>query len=146
MDNCCVLYYTDNRLLLSQLDDDAQMDFRQNKNFNIYKGGFFESIVGEALIKAGYDLCYYKRENSTLEEEFFVRQKDYLVPIEGKATNQTAKSLSTLIKSDIYKEIRFGIKIIKGNIGFHDNICTFPHFCIFLLKDFLSHFDFKEND
>ena len=136
----CVLYYADSGLLLSQLDDEAQIDFRQNKNFDVYKGGLFESIIGEALVKSGYILRYYKKENSTLQEEFFVRYKDYLVPIEVKAGNNNSKSLSTLIKSKEYEEICFGIKIVKGNVGFDSNICTFPHFCTFLIKDFLSSF------
>ncbi len=144
IEDCCILYYADNGSLLSQLDDEAQMDFRQNKNLDVYKGGLFESIVGKALVKSGYDLRYYKKENSTLEEEFFVWYKDYLVPIEVKAKNNNSKSLSTLIKSDNYEEIRFGIKIIKGNIGFDSNIYTFPHFCTFLIKDFLASFKFEQ--
>lgn len=142
IEDFCVLYYADSGLLLSQLDDEAQLDFRQNKNLDVYKGGLFESIIGEALVKSGYVLRYYKKENSTLQEEFFVRYKDYLVPIEVKARNNNAKSLSTLIKSKEYEEIKFGIKIVKGNIGFASNICTFPHFCAFLIKDFLSSFKF----
>ncbi len=143
IEDCCILYYADNGLLLSQLDDEAQSDFRQNKNLDVYKGGLFESIIGEALVKSGYDLHYYKKENSTLQEEFFVRYGDYLVPIEVKAGNNNSKSLATLIKSPNYKEIRFGIKIVKGNIGFYSNICTFPHFCAFLIKEFLSSFQFN---
>ncbi|MCM1546232.1 MAG: ATP-binding protein [Clostridiales bacterium] len=138
IEDCCVLYYADSGLLLSQLDDEAQSDFRQNKNLDVYKGGLFESIIGEALVKSGYDLRYYKKENSTLQEEFFVRCKDYLVPIEVKAGNNNAKSLSTLIKSNDCPEIAFGIKLIKGNIGYNANIFTFPHFCAFLIKDFLA--------
>lgn len=141
VEDCCILYYADNGLLLSQLDDDAQMDFRQNKNLDVYKGGLFESIIGEALVKSGYELRYFKKESSTLQEEFFVRHKDDLVPIEVKAGNNNSKSLSTLIKSSDYKEIRFGIKIVRGNIGFSSNICTFPHFCAFLIKDFLATFN-----
>lgn len=140
VEDCCILYYADNGLLLSQLDDDAQMDFRQNKNLDVYKGGLFESIIGEALVKSGYELRYFKKESSTLQEEFFVRHKDDLVPIEVKAGNNNSKSLSTLIKSSDYKEIRYGIKIVRGNIGFSSNICTFPHFCAFLIKDFLATF------
>ncbi len=143
IEDCCILYYADNGLLLSQLDDEAQTDFRQNKNLDVYKGGLFESIIGEALVKSGYKLRYYKRENSTLQEEFFVRYKDYLVPIEVKAGNNNSKALSTLIKSSNYSEICFGIKIVRGNIGFESNICTFPHFCAFLIKDFLSTFRFE---
>ena len=144
MEDYCVLYYADSGLLLSQLDDEAQADFRQNKNLDVYKGGLFESIVGEALVKSGYILRYFKKENSTLQEEFFVRYKDYLVPIEVKAGNNKSKSLSTLIKSDHYSEIAFGIKIVRGNIGYESNICTFPHFCVFLLKDFLASFNFTQ--
>ncbi len=143
IEDCCVLYYADNGLLLSQLDDEAQTDFRQNKNLDVYKGGLFESIIAEALVKSGYELRYYKKENSTLQEEFFVRYKDYLVPIEVKAGNNNSKSLSTLIKSPSYSEIQFGIKIVRGNIGYESNICTFPHFCTFLIKEFLSTFQFE---
>jgi hypothetical protein len=138
VEDCCILYYADNGLLLSQLDDDAQVDFRQNKNLDVYKGGLFESIIGEALVKSGYDLRYYKKENSTLQEEFFVRHKDFLVPIEVKAGNNNAKSLATLIKSGDYKEIAFGIKLAKCNIGYGGNIFSFPQFCAFLIKDFLA--------
>ncbi len=141
IEDCCILYYADNGLLLSQLDDEAQADFRQNKNLDVYKGGLFESIIAEALVKSGYELRYYKKENSTLEEEFFVRFKDYLVPVEVKSGNNNSKSLSTLIKSANYDEIKFGIKIVRGNIGFESNICTFPHFCAFLIRDFLSTFN-----
>lgn len=144
IEDCCILYYADKRLLLSQLDDEAELDFRQNKNLDVYKGGLFESIVAEALIKSGYSLCYYKKENSTLQEEFFVRYKDYLVPIEVKAGNNNSKSLKTLINSNNYQEICFGIKIARGNIGFDSNICTFPHFCSFLIKDFLTFFKFQQ--
>ena len=45
IEDCCILYYADNGLLLSQLDDEAQMDFRQNKNFDVYKGGLYERIL-----------------------------------------------------------------------------------------------------
>ncbi len=145
IEDSCVLYYADNGLLLSQLDDEAQADLRQNKNLDVYKGGLFESIIAEALVKSGYELRYYKKENSTLQEEFFVRYKDHLVPIEVKAGNNNSKSLSTLIKSSDYEEIHFGIKIMRGNIGFESNICTFPHFCAFLIKEFLSEFKFDES-
>ena len=57
-----MLYYADSGLLLSQLDDEALLDFRRNKNLGVYKGGLFESIVAEALIKSGYDLFYFKKK------------------------------------------------------------------------------------
>ena len=135
------LYFRDTGLLIAMLDDESQEDLRVNKNMNIYNGGLFESIVGEALVKSGCKLYYYKRENSTLEEDFFLRTRDSLVPVEVKASNNRSKSLSTLIGSEKYPDIRFGIKLINGNIGFENNIFTFPHFCSFLLKSFLRNMD-----
>ena len=135
------LYFRDTGLLIAMLDDESQEDLRVNKNMNVYKGGLFESIVGEALVKSGCKLYYYKRKNSTLEEDFFLRTRDSLVPVEVKASNNRSKSLSTLTGSEKYPDIRFGIKLINGNIGFENNIFTFPHFCAFLLKSFLRNMD-----
>ena len=61
-----------------------------------------------------------------------------LVPVEVKATNGRAKSLRTLIASDKYPDITYGIKLIKGNIGIEKSIRTFPYFCAFLLKCYMG--------
>ena len=90
------------------------------------------------FVKQGIPLRYYKKEDSTLEIDFFLRTADHLVPVEVKATNNKAKSLSTLIKSDRYADIAFGIKLAHGNIGFANNVYTFPSFCTFLLKRYLA--------
>lgn len=132
------IYFADSGLLVSMLDDEAQENLRINKNLGVYKGALYENIVGEALVKAGYDLYYYKKDNSTLEQDFFVRNKENLIPVEVKATNGTARSLRTLIASNHYPDIQFGIKFISGNIGLSNNIYTFPYFCAFLLKKYLT--------
>ena len=44
-------------------------------------------MVGEALVKQGYKLYYYKRSDSTLEEDFFIRSASSLIPLEVKAKN-----------------------------------------------------------
>ena len=132
------LYYFDTGMLVAMLDEEAQEDLRANKNMNVYKGALYENVVAEALVKSGYGLYYYKKENATLEEDFFVRTRDSLVPVEVKATNGRSKSLRTLIKSENYPDIKFGIKLIKGNIGIENDIHTFPYFCTFLLKRYIS--------
>lgn len=141
VENNFKIYYADSGLLLSQLDDESREDFLQNKNMDVYKGGFFESIAAEALVKSGFVLRFFKKENSRLEMDFFVRTQQNLVPVEIKAGNNNAKSLKTLIAGENYPEIAFGVKFIKGNVGHENNIWTFPHFCLFLLKDFLKNFD-----
>ena len=132
------LYFADSGLLVAMLDEEAQEDLRANKNLGVYKGALYENIVGEALVKSGCGLYYYKREDSTLEEDFFVRTASELIPVEVKATNGRAKSLRTLISSEKYSDISYGIKLTGGNIGYSDNIYTFPYFCAFLLKRYLK--------
>ncbi len=132
------LYFFDTGLFVAMLDEEAQEDLRANKNLGVYKGALYENIVGEALKKCGYDLYYFKKEDSTLEEDFFVRTKEKLIPIEVKAKRGTAKSLRTLIGSDRYPDIDWGIKFTAGNIGCGDGIYTFPYFCAFLLRDYLK--------
>ena len=139
------LYFFDTGLFVSMLDEEAQEDLRANKNLSVYKGALYENIVGEALTKCGYGLYYYKKDDSRLEEDFFVRTQDYLVPVEVKATNGTAKSLRTLIQSKAYPDIQWGIKFTSGNIGFSDHIYTFPYFCAFLLKEYLKWMNLPEN-
>ena len=84
------------------------------------------------------DLALPETEDSTLEEDFFVRTKNSLLPLEVKARRGTSKSLATLIAREKYPDIRYGLKASAGNIGFSDNILTFPYFCVFLLKRFLD--------
>ena len=138
-------YFSDTGLLISLLDDEVQDDLRANKNLGVYKGAIYENMIAESLYKQGYQLYYYKRDNSTLEEDFFIRNKNFLIPIEVKATSNKSKSLSELISNDKYSDIKFGFKLSKNNIGYSNHIYTFPYFCSFLLKRFLQDFEPFEN-
>ena len=135
------LYFKDTGLLVACLDDEAQDDLRANKNLGVYKGALYENFVGEALSKSGYELYYFKKDNSTLEEDFFVRTKKSLVPVEVKSQNGRSRSLSELIKNPRYQDITHGIKLCNANIGFENSIFTFPYFCAFLLKRYLKDVD-----
>ena len=132
------IYFADSGLLVAMLDEEAQDDLRINKNLGVYKGALYENVVGEALVKAGYKLYYYKREDSSLEQDFFIRTSNTLIPIEVKAKNGTAKSMRTLISNDKYSDIHTGIKLTGGNIGYDNKVYTFPYFCTFLLKRYLK--------
>ena len=82
--------------------------------------GDAQKVVGEALVKSGGDLYYYRREDSTLEQDFFMRTKNSLVPVEVKAENGKAISLRTLITSDKYADMinRRKLKVHKVGISF----------------------------
>lgn len=71
------------------------------------------------LVKQGYNLYFYKNEKGTLEMDFFIRDKDSLIPVEVKANDNKALSLNNIIDNDNYKSIKYGIKLYNKNIGFN---------------------------
>ena len=101
------MYFSDTGLFVSLLDEESQEDLRANKNLGVYKGALFENIVSEALVKSGYKLYYYKRNDGTLEEDFFIRSANNLIPIEVKSTDGRSKSLRSLISSSKYNDIAY---------------------------------------
>ena len=132
------LYFADSGLLTAMLDEESQDDLRANRNLGVYKGALYESIVAEALYKNRYGLYYYKREDGTLEEDFFLRSREHLVPVEVKARSGRSQSMRTLIHSDKYSDIKWGIKLSMNNIGYENSIYTFPYYCAFLLRDWMN--------
>lgn len=132
------IYFRDTGLLIGSLDEEAQEDLRNNKNFNTYKGAIYENVVGDMLVKQGYKLYFYKNEKGTIEMDFFVRDKDSLIPVEVKANDGATISLNNLIDSEKYKDIKYGIKLGYKNIGFNGKFYTFPYFLTFLLKRYLK--------
>ncbi len=133
------LYYHDTGLLIASLDEEAQEDLRANKNFGTYKGAIYENVVGEMLRKSGYEqLYFFKRDNPSLEMDFFVRDSDSLVPVEVKARDGATASLNNLIKWDSYPDVKYGVKFGYKNVGWNGQFYTFPYFLVFLLKRFLK--------
>lgn len=128
------LYFGDTGLLIASLDEEAQADLRQNKNFGVYKGALFENMVAQMLVSQGYGLYFYRNPSATLEMDFFIRDADSLIPVEVKARNGAAKSLKTLVTGEMYPDIRKGIKLADTNIGVNDRFVTFPYALTFLLK------------
>ncbi len=136
------IYFSDTSLLLASLDDESQNDLRFNKNLNVYKGALYENFCAEALRKQGYELHYYRSEDSRTELDFLLRIKDNIVPIEVKAGKSKARSLSAVINDDSIPFIQYGIKYSMNNIGAENHIITLPYFTLFLLKQVIS----KMND
>ena len=132
------VYFRDTGLLIGSLDEESQEDLRNNKNFNTYKGAIYENIVGDMLVKEGYQLYFYKNEKGTIEIDFFIRDKDSLIPVEAKANDNKTTSLNKMIDNDKYSDIKYGIKLCNKNIGFNGKFYTFPYFMTFLLKRYLK--------
>ena len=121
--------------LIGSLDEETQEDLR---NMNTYKGALYENIVGDMLVKAGYQLYFYKDDSKKIEMDFMIRDKQSLIPVEVKANDNATNSLNNLINNNLYKDIKYGIKLCNKNIGFNGKFYTFPYFLTFLLKRFLE--------
>ena len=134
------LYMADSGILMAMMDDEARADVLVRRNLGTWKGGFFENVVSEALVKAGAEPVYFKKDNSLLEMDFFLRSGDCLVPVEVKSENGQGKSLRTMIGSPHYPDIRWGIKLVNGNIGFANGVLTIPQWCAFLLPRLAKEF------
>ncbi len=134
------IYYRDTGMLIASLDDEAQEDLRVNKNFSTYKGGIYENIVGDMLKKQCCDLYFYRNDKIGVEMDFFVRDADSLVPIEVKANDNATVSLNKMTSgnSEMFADIKYGIKFCRKNIGFNDKFYTFPYFLTFLTRRFLK--------
>ena len=131
------VYFRDTGLLIGALDEEAQEDLRSNRNFNAYKGAIYENMVGDMLVKQGYPLYFYRNEKGTMEIDFFVRDKDSLIPVEVKVMDGATVSLNKMIESEKFPDVRYGIKLGNKNIGWNGKFYTFPYFLTFLLKRFL---------
>ena len=42
------------------------------------------------------------------------------------------------ITGESYEDIQWGIKLADSNVGIENDICTFPYFCLFLIKRYLN--------
>lgn len=132
------IYFKDTGLLIASLDEEAQEDLRANKNLGTYKGAIYENIVGDMLVKQGYQLFYYNSDKPALEMDFFIRDTDSLIPVEVKANDGATASLNRLLKDDKYPDVKYGIKLGYKNIGFNGKFYTFPYFLSFLLRRFVA--------
>ena len=132
------IYFKDTGLLIASLDEEAQEDLRANKNLGTYKGAIYENIVGDMLVKQGYQLYYYSNDRPAIEMDFFVRDAGSLIPVEVKANDGATSSLNNLLKEGKFPDIKYGIKLGYKNIGYNGKFYTFPFFLTFLLKSFIS--------
>ena len=60
------------------------------------------------------------------------------MPVEVKARSGCSQSLRTLIRSEHYGDISWGVKFHGGNVGFENRILTMPYYAAFLLRRLLA--------
>lgn len=103
-------------------------------NISLYKGVIAENFVANQLVCNGFDLYYY-RSNNTSEVDFLLYTKDGIIPVEVKAGNATqSKSLKLYIEK--FKP-KYAIRISTKDFGYDPktNIKSIPLYATFLIKD-----------
>ena len=89
------------------------------------KGGIYENLIADFLVKKGYPLYYFKRDDSSSEVEFLIEKECSVVPIEVKSKKGSTSSLDTILKKE---DVKFGYKIVDGNLGITEKKKTIPHY------------------
>lgn len=133
------VYFADTSLLIASMDEESRKDLLVSKNLGVYKGALYENFAAEALMKQGYDLFFYRSEDSRTELDFLIRIKDNIVPIEIKVNKGSARSLNTVIDDKKIDEIKYGIKFSNNNIGVANNVLTLPFFTLFMLRKVITY-------
>ena len=119
------IYYNDTGLLMARYGAETKIAVMTNKILGNTKGGIYENLISEILIKNGHSLHYYKTENSQMEIEFIIEKDGGVIPVEVKSGNTSTPSLNNFMER--FKSKR-AIKLIDGNIGVNGNKISLPHF------------------
>ena len=123
------LYINDTGLLCALYGTETKKAIMMNTIKGNAKGGIYENIIAESLVKRGYKLYYYK-PNDDNELEFLIEKDGEVRPIEVKAGNNATVSLNNFIRD---YEPSIAYKFVLGNIGMNDKKITLPHYMIMFL-------------
>lgn len=123
------LYINDTGLLTSIYGFETKLAILNNTIKGNAKGGIYENIIAECLVKRGYSLYYYK-PNDSLEIEFIIEKNGEVIPIEVKASNASSISLNNFIATF---NPNIAYKLIANRNGKVDEKITLPHYMIMFL-------------
>lgn len=123
------LYINDTGLLCAMYGFETKKAVLENVIKGNAKCGIYENIIAEILVKNGYELYYYRPDDSN-ELEFLIEKNGEVIPVEVKAGNTATKSLNRFIEK--YKPT-VAYKIVDGNVGVNENKLTIPHYMVMFL-------------
>lgn len=123
------LYINDTGLLSCMYGFETKLAILNNTIKGNAKGGIYENVIAECLIKKGYSLYYYKPDD-THEVEFVIEKNAEVVPIEVKAGNSASVSLNSFI-DEFAPTIAY--KLIGGRNGTVGVKTTLPHYMVMFL-------------
>jgi predicted AAA+ superfamily ATPase len=117
------IYANDIGILIAMHGFDMKSAIYNNTLKGPAKGGIYENLIADILIKKRLPLNYFKPGENRQEIEFLYQQKGSVVPIEVKAGNSQTYSLDAFIKE---YDPPYSLKFITGNVGLADKKITLP--------------------
>ena len=118
-DNFFRAYTHDLSLLIAMKDFSLKQHIVENTISGNTKGGMYECLIADILMKKGYSLYFYKNETTKKEIDFIIQKEGKVIPIEVKSGNTKATSLNRIM--NINPEIETAYKLIDGNVGVDEN-------------------------
>ena len=123
------LYVNDTGLLCAIYGFETRRAVLDNSIKGNTKGGNYENVIAECLVKNGYKLYYYKPDDDH-ELEFLIEKEGSVIPVEVKAGNTSTVSLNNFI-NDYKTPVAY--KFVNGNVGRTDDKITLPHYMVMFI-------------
>ena len=123
------LYINDTGLLCCMYGFETKLAILNDTIRGNARGGIYENIISECLIKRGYTLYYYKPD-SEHEIEFLIEKDGEVIPVEVKAGNNPTPSLNSYIEDF---SPSYAYKLIGGRNGTIGAKITLPHYFVMFI-------------
>ena len=123
------LYLNDTGLLCCMYGFETKLAVLKDTIRGNARGGIYENIIAECLLKQGYTLYYFKPD-SEHEIEFLIEKNGEVIPVEVKAGNNPTASLNQFIEEF---EPSAAYKLIGGRNGRAGAKITLPHYFVMFL-------------
>lgn len=123
------LYINDTGLLCCMYGFETKLAILNDTLKGNARGGIYENIISECLLKRGYTL-YYFRPDSEHEIEFLIEKNGEVIPVEVKAGNNPTPSLNRFI-NDFSPSLAY--KLIGGKNGKVGVKTTLPHYFVMFI-------------
>jgi predicted AAA+ superfamily ATPase len=117
------VYLTDIGILNAMYGPEMKNHFFMNTLTGPAKGGIYENLIADILLKKNIPLKYYKPGESIQEIEFLLTKEEGIIPVEVKAGNGKTISLDNYIERF---DPPYALKLISGNVGMMGKKLTLP--------------------
>ncbi|MDR1690579.1 MAG: ATP-binding protein [Candidatus Methanoplasma sp.] len=124
------VYLTDIGLLNAMYGFDMKAEIYGNTLKGPAKGGIYENLIADILLKKGIKLNYYKPGENKQEIEFLLTKKGEVIPLEVKAKNGRTRSLDEFMRRF---DPPYALKLVTGNVGVDGKKLTVPHYMAMFL-------------